>query len=930
MEDPQSTLKEAKGLHQSLKELLRKKEPFDKETDFQRKNLRRCYLNLLLLHPYAQESQDVENHLWMQTSYAIISVYKQRIAALDRILQNQPQQHHQHGHGPVEYRKLVQRFRQFLAEEEKFWAQVVIRYQRSFALDEAKPALVALEIIPATGIVENDAPPPNGRNHFQFPRADPVESVGPKTPEQRESRLSILSKALVCLGDIARYREQYNEGGGRGKIGHDDFPRRGRNRRGGAPGGESLPRPRNYSKARHCYEQARLLVPHDGNPSHQLAILASYQKDSFESLAHYYRALCVRQPYDTAAENMGTVLTKALEQWKVRSKREKDTGPPVDTSQVPKIIVVTAFKEKVVILHALWRLGLQKMDSLTKKQSREIYTELAELVAGRHLPEDLILKIFVTAHGALWKHRMFRDSPASVATRRTADSLSSSTLSPTAIEARILCHALLLHQALLEVGIEELKASLPDDVEQTDLAQRITANFRRTLPALRMASKWLCANYTYILEKGTELRDDTSEIAEFWSVFAKFVSALSQAFPVDCLPALMFGLEEDVELQGFLPLKMAIIKRHTEAEEQVHPNVEQLMRISDLLMDAQFLAQEKGSPLHAADILNLKTSILPASVLSIDCIDASEDHSSPYHSEGKEDDVMTEATSDTNDDIVRAAFEHLNAQEQDEEDEDEERVLYPRPTPPTISPVSRPTPITPIKPLSPIAPPAASPLKNRSPLITPEAAPPPITAQDLLLNFMSAPRTASRSISESRPPLLFGPEPNPLRSIWSAVQDEPSLQPPGHKNQSPPISQSQIYETPPSAPQTTWPPPLSSSSQNPQTYIPGSISSASFPPQSQSFSMNHHQRNLSASVGPMRVPGLSPDMPQHYMGEYTQPIEQPSFVGTHELYPPTTAMGADVAAMYYPASPTHPLHSRHMSLDPRQGYIVPSVWGPAG
>ncbi|KAK0469064.1 uncharacterized protein EV420DRAFT_1322514 [Desarmillaria tabescens] len=929
MEDPQSTLKEAKGLHQILKESLKKKEPFDKETDFQRKNLRRCYLNLLLLHPYEPESQDAENHLWMQTSYAIISVYKQRIATLDRILQSQPQQHHQHGHGPVEYRKLVQRFRQFLAEEEKFWSQLVTRYQRSFGLDEAKSALVTLEIIPATGTPDNDATPPNGRNHFQFPRMESTESVIPTTPEEREDRLSILSKALVCLGDIARYREQYNEGGGRSKIGHDDFPRRGRNRRGGAPGGESLPRPRNYSKARLCYEQARLLVPHDGNPSHQLAILASYQKDSFESLAHYYRALCVRQPYDTAAENMGTVLTKALEQWKVRSKKEKDTGPSVDPSQVPKIIVVTAFKEKIVILHALWRLGLQKMDSLTRKQSKEIYTELIDLVSGRHLPEDFIIRIFVTAHGALWKHRMFRDSPASVATRKAADSSPSSTLSPTVIEARILCHVLLLHRALLEVGIEELKVPL-DDVEQTDLAQRITATFRRTLKALRVASKWLRANYAYVLEKGKEFRDDASEIAEFWSVFAKFISALSHVFPVDRLPELKFGLEEDVELQGFLPLKMAVIKRHTEGEEQGHPNIEQLMRISDLLMDAQFFADEECSPLHTAGILSSKTSI-PAS-LSTGSTVALVDHFVPYLSERKEDEVMTEATSDTNDDIIHAAFEHLNAQEQDEEDENEEMVLYPRPTPPTISPVSRPTPITPIKPLSPIAPPATSPLKNRSPLITPKTAHPPITAQDLLHTFMSVPRTASRSISESRPPLLFGPEPNQPRSIWSAVQDEPSLQPPGHKNQSPLISHSQLYETPPSAPQATWPPPLSSSTQVPQTYIPGSIPSASFPSQSQSSSLNHHQRNLSANVGNLRAPGLSPNMSQHYVSGYPPPIEQPTFVGgTHELYPPTaTAMDADVAALYYPASPTHPIHSRHMSLDPRQAYMTPSVWGPAG
>lgn len=32
-----AALSEAKGIHQSLKELLKTKEPFDKEVDFQRK-----------------------------------------------------------------------------------------------------------------------------------------------------------------------------------------------------------------------------------------------------------------------------------------------------------------------------------------------------------------------------------------------------------------------------------------------------------------------------------------------------------------------------------------------------------------------------------------------------------------------------------------------------------------------------------------------------------------------------------------------------------------------------------------------------------------------------------------------------------------------------------------------------------------------------
>jgi protein SMG7 len=359
-------VKEAKGLQQGLKEVLKTRDPWDKEVDLQRKNLRRRFLSLLLVHPYAKESKDAETHLWMQTSYSFISIYKQRIAALDRALQGasrSQQQSRPGGHGPVEYRKLTQRFRMFLAEEEKFWTQLVVRLRRSFALDEAHPALVALGILSTTDVpanvdVPNGAPMPpvNGRNHFQFPPEEATLTLTPKTAAERESRLTILSKALVCLGDIARYRELYNDTGGRPKAGDEDntvVRRPGRGKR-----GVEYQRARNYEKAQQCYEQARLLVPHEGNPSHQLAILSSYQKDAFMSLVHYYRALCVRQPYDTAAENLGTVLTKTFEQWKARIRREREKGEPEGEKTVYSRIL--AFKENAVVLHALWRLSVDK------------------------------------------------------------------------------------------------------------------------------------------------------------------------------------------------------------------------------------------------------------------------------------------------------------------------------------------------------------------------------------------------------------------------------------------------------------------------------------------------------------------------------------------------------------------------------------------
>lgn len=317
----------------------------------------------------------------MQTSYAFISIYKQRLTALDRTLQSTPRhQPRQGGHGPVEYRKLMQRFRQFLAEEDKFWTQLVVRLRRSFGLDEAQSAMVVLGILPADEASNTQNPEStgpshhreesatNGRNQYQFPPEDSTPSVPPNSTAERADWLAIMSKALVCLGDIARYRELYNESGGRPKAGHEDslVPARkiGRGKKGGAAGMDFIPRARNYDKAQQCYEQARLLVPYEGNPSHQLAILSSYQKDSFGSLAHYYRALCVLQPYDTASENLGTVLSKVLDQWKVKMRREKEKNGgkilETDGSSLAPRLRVENFKEKVVVLHALWRLGVEK------------------------------------------------------------------------------------------------------------------------------------------------------------------------------------------------------------------------------------------------------------------------------------------------------------------------------------------------------------------------------------------------------------------------------------------------------------------------------------------------------------------------------------------------------------------------------------------
>jgi len=172
--------------------------------------------------------------------------------------------------------------------------------------------------------------------------------------------------------------------------------------------------------------------------------------------------------------------------------------------------------------------------------------------------------------------------------------------SHSAIEAQMATHLLAVHRVLLEVGIEELGEAPPED--SIFLAQNITATFRRTLPALRMASKWIRANFKYFA------RDDTRALsieglAEYWEAYVRFSTSLERRFPLKSLGAILENLnsakgplEEDLEVNGFLPLSKlmsngwdALHASEVQVEGESHPNDEQIMRLWDLSMDARVI-----------------------------------------------------------------------------------------------------------------------------------------------------------------------------------------------------------------------------------------------------------------------------------------------------------------------------------------------------
>lgn len=340
------------------------------------------------------------------------------------------------------------------------------------------------------------------------------------------------------------------------------------------------------------------------------------------------------------------------------------------------------------------------MDRLAPQHASHTVSAFADLVAGRNLPIDTITKVFILAQGALWNHRTVRRSGGHG--RRTSTSPAPPSVD-LAVEYRILEHILALHRILLEQGIAELDESAKIAEAENELAMRLTATFRRTLPALRIAGKWLRANVDYLSSLDGETFQDIAEsVANFWETYFRFSRSISTAFPPDVLPPMRLALEEDVELRGFLPLTGMLFEQKTRAAvhdgavvdagpttEQVHPNEEQLMRIRDIWDDTKVLAEIHGPSIQpSSQAMTLDRPSTPDEV---------EEHQYDTHNGYQQcAEVVTKAPStstgssdfdedartETTDPVGDAFRQVLNVEEDDEDDD--EIVWDPRYVPPSI------------------------------------------------------------------------------------------------------------------------------------------------------------------------------------------------------------------------------------------------------
>jgi hypothetical protein len=125
-------------------------------------------------------------------------------------------------------------------------------------------------------------------------------TTAPTAADGEQYHLALLTshRCLIFLGDLERYFQLVGEG------------------------------TRHWGKAERCYHQALELIPSNGNPHNQLAVVATYTNNNLAAVHRYFRSLAVSgTPFATALQNLQLIFTKNHS--KVGKYKEKDLAAGV-------------------------------------------------------------------------------------------------------------------------------------------------------------------------------------------------------------------------------------------------------------------------------------------------------------------------------------------------------------------------------------------------------------------------------------------------------------------------------------------------------------------------------------------------------------------------------------------------------------------------
>ncbi|XP_074565396.1 nonsense-mediated mRNA decay factor SMG7-like [Curcuma longa] len=235
-------------LENGLRQSAKSKVPSDPNAWLQ---MRENYEAIVLEDRDFSEEKDIEFALW-QLHYRRIEEFRQHIhAAVSTGTAANPSANGKVLVRPDKIKKIHYVFRSFLTEATGFYHDLILKIRAKYGL----PLSYFNEGI------ENEI----------------VSTIDEKNLSNMQKGLVSCHRCLIYLGDLARYKGLYGEG-------------------------DSVSR--DFAASSSYYLQAASLCPSNGNPHHQLAILASYSSDELLAVYRYFRSLAVEIPFSTARDNL--------------------------------------------------------------------------------------------------------------------------------------------------------------------------------------------------------------------------------------------------------------------------------------------------------------------------------------------------------------------------------------------------------------------------------------------------------------------------------------------------------------------------------------------------------------------------------------------------------------------------------------------------
>ncbi|KAI5300852.1 hypothetical protein KEM55_004460 [Ascosphaera atra] len=474
----------------------------------------------------------VAAHLW-QTHLKINASFRKAFARLREVEMQERK--------PVDRRKLEAHYLKFLKGSQHFYRSQIMHIRSSHE-----------------GVHELDFLASS--KEFQHDR---TSSVGPKRQLDKKIRQDILvacHATLIHLGDLSRYREVELV---------------------------LTPRLRKWDKAISYYNLARTILPDDGMAHNQLAIIGLAEGNHLEATYRLYRAICSKNEYPPAPENLNIEFKKVLTAWV--------KGEPLSVVNHVKSSVISLF----IYLHAKCAKGAEfaGREELENEILSQMQLDLKENTFERSLLQRCALINIAAEH---WAHTRANGTGS-------------------AEEKDIARRANLFFKQLNVRFFFNLVTLLLSDLTRatsSSESQRITPVMRCILPVLRNYSSWLHSTSQTLLS----VAPDTSlnvHVKEFWKNYAEALDLLASTFDVvNVGEAVTYLLEEDEEALGFRPLISGAAAerfqnddgqpkaRPYEVKEKQTEDVEMLFRIKEIVRDGLALVVAEKAPIVLVDKSN--------------------------------------------------------------------------------------------------------------------------------------------------------------------------------------------------------------------------------------------------------------------------------------------------------------------------------------